>query len=62
MDVITCDREASNCVESVFPTPALEAMHANEAASPAAAMEKRLRSFLRPASAGRKRRRRSKNL
>src|SRR6266436_3053367 len=40
MNVITCDREAVNCVESVFPTPALEAMHANEAASPAAAMEK----------------------
>src|SRR6266404_854639 len=40
MDVITCDREAVNCVESVFPTPALEAMHANEAASPAAALEK----------------------
>src|SRR5437879_7637282 len=40
MDVITCDREAVNCVESVFPTPALEATHANEAASPAAAMEK----------------------
>jgi len=33
MDVITCDRE-------VFPTPAFEAMHANEVASPAAAMEK----------------------
>src|SRR3989475_1580272 len=40
MDVITCDREAVNCVESVFPTPALEAMHTNEAASPASAMEK----------------------
>src|SRR5216683_1979605 len=42
MDVITCDPDpvGVNCVESVFPTPALEAMHANEAASPAAAMEK----------------------
>ena len=28
------------CVESAFPTPDLEAMHANEAASPASAMEK----------------------
>src|SRR6266481_9142033 len=40
MDVITCDREAVNCVENVFPTPPLGAMHANEAASPASAMEK----------------------
>src|SRR5712664_4924209 len=40
MDVITCDREAVNCVENVFPTPSLEAMHANEAASPASTMEK----------------------
>src|SRR6266446_4250220 len=40
MGVITCDREAVNCVESVFPAPALEAMHANEAASLAFAMEK----------------------
>src|SRR2546422_1783442 len=42
MDVITCDPDpvGINCVESVFPTPALEALHANEAASPAAAMEK----------------------
>ncbi len=42
MDVITCDPDpvGVNCVESVFPTPALEATHANEAASPAAAMEK----------------------
>src|SRR5882672_5265605 len=42
MDVITCDPDpvGVNCAESVFPTPALEALHANEAASPASAMEK----------------------
>ena len=50
MDVITCDPGpvGINCVESVFSTPALEAMHANEAASPAAAMEKDCRASSDP--------------
>src|SRR5258707_4367582 len=33
MDVVMCDREAVNCVENVFTTPAIEAINVIQAAA-----------------------------
>jgi len=59
-DVISVTREAVSTVPKAIPTPALEAMRANEAASPAPAMEKRTVELPPTRIVGRKRRRRSK--